>query len=255
MRHRQIRPGIGGVIIGLLLAILVCSTSLAAGGVDDTGTKALGYGSHATTNAGWPRLVIRAHEESPKLHIFWPHPDRTAGGFNYVDGYRAGPDFIDNGPGAANYGCADGIQDYNIIYHTPAYEMNASTAPPSFNVIVENSAPRSCDFFFGRNSIAAPFAAGIFTRTSTTKVHLSKVAGKPGHRTTARYTVSADLYTDTGGTGDTAGLDDCVLVMKLEGTTITINANNSVTTVPSSTNCNEAAKFASRMHRLTYVKH
>ena len=231
------------------VTLLLCSSALAAA-VDDLGTRALGVGPGSSKTYGWPRLVARAHAQAPSLKIFWPHPDHNAGGYDYVGLERAESDFIADEPEAESYRCASGIKNFNVLYHTKAYDTNPSSAAGSFNVIVENATPVPCAFFFDRVGLMTPYAAGIFTATSTVTIHLSR---RMNGRNVA-YTAPATLSTDTVGKGELAGLADCILTMRLSGTSIAILVNASGSRSASS-NCAEAELFASRMHRLTYTSH
>ncbi len=96
------------------------------------------------------------------------------------------------------------------------------------------------------------YQAGIFTKTGSVTVGLRKGVRRKGKLQVKRYKVLFDVYTDTGGTGDAQSLKDCLLITKLEGTSIAVLANGGPNQL--GPNCAKAEEFAGRLDRIHYVK-
>ena len=233
------------LVVLLLGGALAAPQTARAGGADDHGAKVHTFGR----NGSWKQVVGDAHVKHPKLTIYWPHPTRTKNGIDFVGNYEAEGSFDTWGPTADSYRCADSIKSYGVLYHTPEYSASDFKPPPSFSISVNNSTGGVCSWLFDRLSTTSPYTENVFTKTATQTIALSRVV--KGRR--VAYKVDAAVYTDTA-TGDLAGLNDCILVLKIGSTFVSILANHSDTTSPVSASCSKAAEFAARLHPLRFAK-
>lgn len=243
---------VSAVIASLAITLaLGVSGASAAGAIDAYGHKAV------PSKIGWADVVAKARKQAPKMKIYGIHPQKTSGGRDFLDNLTAdGPSFEDFGANADSYRCDEGVKNFNLIYHTRAYQKwlakPVGGAPKSYNVIIENSTPRPCNFFFDRIGITTEYTANIFTPVGTETINYTVPKKKNGKIRAVKKTAPATIYQDTAGTGELAGLVDCVLVTTINGTSVSINVNGGNRNFAD--NCNEARKFGNALSQMTYIK-
>lgn len=203
---------------------------MASGSVDDSGQR--------PNISSWNSIVAAARTRSEgNLAIWWPRRDGREPGKNtarfdetsyLITTSRQKP------PRGRDGQCPAGTTDFWVLYQGKA--LNRFGFPST--VSINNSRPAACPV----DTTGTPVAAG------TRAVRLTRTVRVRGRKVSRTRTVTAKVFLSTPGR-----TSECALVLRLSGTVVRVGAKVSTAPFNGRASCGLAAKFASKLRRLTYT--
>ncbi len=214
-------------LMALGAAGVLPSAAVASGAVDDSGRR--------PDISSWNSIVAVAHTRSAgNLAIWWPRRDGREPGKNTA-GLDEGSFFItlpQKAPRGRDNKCPEGTTDFWVLYTgAPRNRFGTPT-----EVSINNSRPAACPL----DTEGTPVAAG------TRGVRLTRTVRVGGRKVSRSRTVTARVFLSTPGR-----TSECALVLRLNGTVVRVGASVATAPFNGRASCGLAAKFASKLRRLT----